>query len=173
MFFSLRTSCIGTAALLAAAFPIGAHSKSPEETIPPAQTAKQTAPVSQLDGITVHGQLQALDWHTGSSTLNHHDLQQRSITNWTDFSKRGEPGVNFNRQNKSVNVRGMDADRVVTRLDGVPLPWLSDGARGVQGGLNAVSFNSLASLTFAGNAQAIRSGAITGALDLNTVSPSH
>src|SRR5699024_7297070 len=107
-----------------------------------------------------------------ATTLDSDELQHRRINNWTDFSKRGEPGVSFNRQNNSVNVRGMDADRVVTRLDGVPLPWLNDGARGVQGGLNALSFDSLDAITFSGNTGTVRSGAVTGALDLATVSPS-
>ncbi|WP_154587752.1 TonB-dependent receptor plug domain-containing protein, partial [Bordetella pertussis] len=44
------------------------------------------------------------------------------------------------------NIRGLDENRVVTRIDGIRLPWLDDGARGIQGGLNAVDFNTLSRL---------------------------
>ena len=55
------------------------------------------------------------------------------MRSWGDLSKRLEPGVNFNRQNNSINIRGLDQDRVLTRVDGIRLPWLDDGARGVKG----------------------------------------
>ncbi len=133
--------------------------------------AANKATITQLDEITVHGHKQVLSNNLGSSTIDMHNMQQRSINNWMDFSKRGNASVNFNRQNNSVNVRGMDSDRVVTRLDGVPLPWINDGARGVQGGLNTISFDTLEEIIFLGNANANRSGSVTGGLDLRTLSP--
>lgn len=171
MLFSLHARCMAVSAVIATTLPILAHSLEAEARNSKAEKARPPATVNQLDEITVHGQIEQTPSHAGASTLTYHELEKRNIDDWTDFSKRGESGVNFNRQNKSVNVRGMDADRVVTRIDGVPLPWLNDGARGVQGGLSALSFDSLESITFKGNADTVRSGAVTGALDLTTLSP--
>jgi hemoglobin/transferrin/lactoferrin receptor protein len=99
------------------------------------------------------------------------DLQ---IRNWSDLGKRAEPGVSFNRQNNSINIRGLDQDRVLTRVDGIRLPWLDDGARGVKGGLEAVDFNSLSRLDIVRGADASGggSGAISGIADLHTLDPS-
>jgi len=130
-----------------------------------------TAGVTVLDGITVKGDTLATALPPGSTVVNSHQLRARNITDWTDFSRRGDPAVNFNRNNNSINIRGMDADRVVTRIDGVRLPWLDDGARDVKGGLNAVSFGSLSSVSILKGAGSVRSGSLAGTVDLETLAP--
>ena len=57
---------------------------------------------------------------------------------------------------------------MLTRVDGIRLPWLDDGARGVKGGLEAVDFNSLSRLDIVRGADASAggSGAISGMADL-------
>ena len=134
--------------------------------------AQNEAPFTLLETVTVQGESVLSELPVGTTVTDHHQLQQRSINDWTDFSRRGDPSVNFNRQNNSINIRGTDADRVVTRIDGVRLPWLSDGARGVEGGLNAVPFSSLSSVEIKRGAGSTQSGAISGAVDLRTLSPS-
>lgn len=171
MLFSYQTYRRSASAVFTITLPVWVHAQShpPTTHIEP---IIQTQPIAELKQITVHGhQLSTSDLLNGSSFVNHQQILERNITNWEDFSKRGELGINYNRQNKSINVRGVDADRVSTRIDGVPLPWLTDGARGVQGGLNAVSFDTLSSISVAGNADTVRSGAITGSLNLSTLSP--
>lgn len=59
---------------------------------------------------------------------------------------RIDPSVSFNRTTGSVNVRGLDSQRISMMLDNVPLPWISDGARGVKGGLNTIDFTSVSGL---------------------------
>jgi hemoglobin/transferrin/lactoferrin receptor protein len=110
-------------------------------------------------------------WQTSTDRKRMDDLQ---IRNWSDLGKRAEPGVSFNRQNNSINIRGLDQDRVLTRVDGIRLPWLDDGARGVKGGLEAVDFNSLSRLDIVRGADASGggSGAISGIADLHTLDPS-
>ncbi|MFY2641806.1 TonB-dependent hemoglobin/transferrin/lactoferrin family receptor [Achromobacter insuavis] len=136
------------------------------------QALPQTG-VTQLTPVTVEGEGAAVTpaWETRSDRKRLDDAQVRS---WSDLGKRLEPGVNFNRQNNSINIRGLDQDRVLTRVDGIRLPWLDDGARGVKGGLEAVDFNSLSRLDIVRGADASAggSGAISGMADLYTLDPS-
>ncbi|CUR79778.1 TonB-dependent hemoglobin/transferrin/lactoferrin family receptor [Achromobacter xylosoxidans] len=128
--------------------------------------------VAQLAPVTVQGEgaVAAPAWETRTDRKRMDDLQ---IKNWSDLGKRAEPGVSFNRQNNSINIRGLDQDRVLTRVDGIRLPWLDDGARGVKGGLEAVDFNTLSRLDVVRGADAGSggSGAISGLADLYTLSP--
>ncbi|MFU1912442.1 TonB-dependent hemoglobin/transferrin/lactoferrin family receptor [Bordetella avium] len=93
---------------------------------------------------------------------------------WTDVGKRIEPGVTFNRQNNSINIRGLDQDRVLTRIDGIRLPYLDDGARGVKGGLETVDFNTLSRLDIVRGSDSTKggSGALGGIAELRTLDPS-
>jgi len=106
-------------------------------------------------------------------------LEQRQIRSIDDLGKRAEPGVNFNRSSESINIRGLEQSRVLTTVDGIRLPWLTDGARsqgpngGAQGGLDTVDFNGLSRLDIvrgAGSAE-VGSGALGGALQLFTLNP--
>lgn len=131
------------------------------------------AGVTQLSPVTVEGEGAAATpaWETRTDRKRLDDLQ---IKNWSDLGKRAEPGVSLNRQNNSINIRGLDQDRVLTRVDGIRLPWLDDGARGVKGGLESVDFNSLSRLDIVRGADASSggSGAISGIADLHTLDPS-
>ena len=119
------------------------------------------------------GQPPAPAWQSSTDRKRLDELQVR---NWSDFGRRVEPGVNFNRLTNSINIRGLDQDRVLTRVDGIRLPWLDDGARGVKGGLESVDFNSLSRLDIVRGADASGSGggsgAISGIADLRTLNPS-
>lgn len=99
-------------------------------------------------------------------------LQNAGIESWTDLGQRLSPGVNFNRQNNSVNIRGLDANRIRLTEDGVPLPWLSDGSRGVKGGLDAINFDSLSAIDIVKGPGANQTNAMTAAVALTSLSPS-
>jgi len=112
---------------------------------------------------------------TGAQTL-----ERQQIRSIDDLGKRTEPGINFNRSSESINIRGLEQSRVLTTIDGIRLPWLTDGARsqgpsgGAQGGLDTVDFNGLSRLDIvrgAGSSE-VGSGALGGALQLFTLSPS-
>lgn len=130
-----------------------------------------TSQVIVLDKITVSGTPLSHTLPPGSTMTDAHQFRARSIHDWSDFGKRGDLGVNFNRNNNSINIRGMDADRVVARIDGVRLPWLSDGARGVDGGINAVDFGSLSTIEVLKGAGSARSGNLAGVVELRTLAP--
>ncbi|MFG0419337.1 TonB-dependent hemoglobin/transferrin/lactoferrin family receptor [Pseudomonas sp. zjy_8] len=100
-------------------------------------------------------------------------LERRQIRNFDDLSRRAEPGVNYNRSNNSVNIRGLDRDRVLTTIDGIRMPWLNDAVREVNGGLDSIDFQSLSSIDVVrgANSSQLGSGALGGALQLRTLSP--
>lgn len=129
------------------------------------------AGISTLAPIVVQGQSVQTELPPGSSIVTRAELDERAIDSWEDFSRRGDPGVEFSRQTNSVSIRGMDADRVVTKVDGIAIPWLTDGARGVKGGLRTVDFGTLSSIDVVRGAGAAQSGALTGELELRTLSP--
>lgn len=131
----------------------------------------ESASVPTLTPLRVQGQASTPELPEGAVVITREQMDERAIESWEDFAKRGEPGVNFSRENNSVNIRGMDQDRVVTRIDGIRLPWLNDGARGEKGGMGAVNFNSLSSIDVVRGTGATQSGALIGYLDLRTLSP--
>ncbi|MGB3289110.1 MAG: TonB-dependent hemoglobin/transferrin/lactoferrin family receptor [Burkholderiaceae bacterium] len=122
--------------------------------------------------LKVQGQRLEETLPEGSHIITRQQLDERSIESWEDFAKRGDPGVNINPQNNSVNIRGMDGDRVVTRVDGIRVPWLDDGSRSAEGGLNTISFNTLSAIDVVQGAGSVQSGSLVGYLDLRTLSPS-
>jgi hemoglobin/transferrin/lactoferrin receptor protein len=127
--------------------------------------------VQALPAVQVKGQRLQEALPEGATVTHREALVERSIESWDDFGKRGEPGVNFNRQNNSINIRGMDQDRIVTRVDGIRVPWLTDGARGVKGGLNTIDFNTLSRIDLVRANGSTQSGSLVGYLDVLTLSP--
>ena len=98
------------------------------------------------------------------------------IQNWSQLGSRAEPGLNFNSTNKSINIRGLDQTRVVTRVDGIRQSYLTDirgNMGGVRGGLSAIDFNSLSSIDIVRgvDSSTVGSGAMGGVVDLQTLNP--
>jgi len=160
------TLCV-SATGLAAEPANGAAAADNATTAAPASSAS----VSSLSTIVVQGQAATSALPAGSTTTTRAQLDARSIQSWEDFASRGDPAVNFSQQTHSVNIRGMDSDRVVTLVDGIQIPWITDGARGVQGGLRTVDFDTLSSIDVVRGAGAPQSGSLTGAVELHTLSP--
>ncbi|HWK70760.1 MAG TPA: TonB-dependent hemoglobin/transferrin/lactoferrin family receptor [Burkholderiaceae bacterium] len=127
--------------------------------------------VHALAPLVVQGQKLETELPEGSTVITRQQMDDRAIESWEDFSKRGEPGVNVNTQNNSINIRGMDGDRVVTRVDGIRLPWLDDGSRSAEGGLETIPFNSLSAIDLVRGPGSAQSGSLIGYLDLRTLSP--
>ncbi|ENO84240.1 TonB-dependent hemoglobin/transferrin/lactoferrin family receptor [Thauera linaloolentis] len=100
-------------------------------------------------------------------------LEKRFIRSFEDLGRRAEPGVNFNRDNQSINIRGLDRDRVHTTVDGIRVPWLNDSIRGVSGGLDAIDFQSLSAIDIVrgANSSQAGSGALGGGVRLFTLAP--
>lgn len=136
-----------------------------------AQTVSQT-----FDAITVMGEKlnQSTPWATQTDRQTLSDLQ---ILNWSELGSRAEPGVNYNASNRSINIRGLDQNRVLTRIDGVRQSYLKDvrgSMGGVKGGLNTIDFNTLAAIDIVrgGDSSTVGSGALGGVVDVQTLNPS-
>ena len=134
-------------------------------------SANSTLPTSIFDPVTIEGVSEKqTPWFTETSRK---ELDALQILNWNDFGKRAEPGIYFNESNQSINVRGLDQNRVLTRIDGIRQTWLSDIARGVRGGLSTLDFNTLSAIDIVRGADSSSagSGALGGVVDVRTLNP--
>jgi len=100
-------------------------------------------------------------------------LQQKQVDDLDDLGNTVEPSVTYVRQSKSVNIRGLEADRVLTTIDGIPVPYFFDTVYNYGGGADTYDFTSLSSVDVLHSADSSRagSGALGGALLLNTLEP--
>ncbi len=132
----------------------------------PAETMLQLAPIP-VTGASVE------DRPAWTDSTDRQELDQRFVRSWTDLGRRVDAGINFNRQNDSINIRGLDGDRVLTTIDGIRLPYLDDGARNVHGGLRSFDFDTLSRIDVVRGADSSRygSGALGGVLALRTFDP--
>src|SRR5690606_28738489 len=101
------------------------------------------------------------------------EIDANQITSLEDLGRSLEPGVSFNRETRSVNIRGLEQNRVLTSIDGIPIPYLTDGARDADGGTDSFDFNSLSNIDIVRGADSSRagSGALAGAVVLRTLEP--
>lgn len=104
-------------------------------------------------------------------------LDGRQITNPADINKI-TPGASFSESTRSFNVRGLDRARVLTTVDGIPLPFLDDGARGqgspgATGGVNSISFDSLSAVDIVkgSDSTVFGSGMLGGGVRFRTLEP--
>ena len=119
-------------------FSIPSYSQS--LTPPPSEQV----PVTELPGLSLTT-IGVDDELPSVTTLTRQTLEKAGIQSWHDLG-RIEPDLNFEEQNSSINIRGLDRHRVQLFVDGIPNPWLQDGARGTSGGQQSFSFGSLSSI---------------------------
>lgn len=128
------------------------------------------AEVTTLSTITANQQYLSI---TASDTqLHHQELERANVQSWEDIAKRLDAGINFNTQNNSINMRGLDAQRVRVTEDGIPLPWLNDGARSVMGGVSGINFNAVAVVDIHKGTGVNGSNALAGLIELHSLRPS-
>lgn len=104
-------------------------------------------------------------------------LDRRDVSNPTDIN-RLTPGASFSDSTRSFNVRGLDRMRVATTIDGIPLPYLDDGARGADspgaaGGVTSVDFDSLSAIDIVkgSDSSVFGSGMLGGGVRFRTLEP--
>lgn len=131
-----------------------------------------------FDAITIMGEQDVQDTPWATQT-DRKVLDEQQILNFNELGARALPGVNFSSVTNSINIRGLDQNRVLTRIDGIRQPYLA-GERGnspgtgVTGGVNAIDFNSLNAIDIVrgSDSSTVGSGAMGGVVDLRTLSPS-
>ncbi|MBD8662582.1 TonB-dependent hemoglobin/transferrin/lactoferrin family receptor [Rhizobium sp. CFBP 8752] len=108
-----------------------------------------------------------------TETTDRQVIQDRMVTDFKDFSRRVDAGVTFNRQSQSINIRGLQNERVLTTIDGIRQPWLTDPRDSARGGNNAFDFDTLSTIDITKGADSSRvgSGALGGAVQLYTINP--
>jgi hemoglobin/transferrin/lactoferrin receptor protein len=100
-------------------------------------------------------------------------IDDKQINSFDDLGRSTEVGVSTSRINSSVNIRGLDDDRVLTTIDGIRIPFLLDGARDADGGTTSFDFNTLSTIDIVRGADSSRggSGMLGGAVVLRTLEP--
>ncbi|UWU19795.1 TonB-dependent hemoglobin/transferrin/lactoferrin family receptor [Rhizobium sp. CB3060] len=101
------------------------------------------------------------------------EIDDNQITRIEDLGRSTEVGVGFDRTSGSINIRGLEDDRVLTTIDGIEVPFLLDGARDADGGVNSFDFNTLSTVDIVRGSDSSRagSGALGGAFVLRTLEP--
>lgn len=100
-------------------------------------------------------------------------IEDNQVSSFDDLGRTLQPGVTFNSSNGSVNIRGLDGPRVQTTIDGIPIPYLDDGARDADGGIDSFDFDALsaADIVRGGDSSRAGDGALSGAVVLRTIQP--
>lgn len=129
-----------------------------------------------LGTITVKGKKTVAGAATDTpltSTVDSEAIQDKQVTSIEDLGRSLEPGVNFNRSTGAVNIRGLEGNRVLTTIDGIPVPYMNDVTRGASGGVDAFDFSSLSAVDVMRGADSSRAGggALGGVLGLSTLEP--
>lgn len=169
---------VRTATFTLAALPLALSVTAPmAQPVPqPGAETQATQATQTFDAITIMGEVQSEDapWATQTDRSTLDELQ---ILNWSQFGSRAQPGVSYNTTNKSINIRGLEGTRVLTRIDGIRQSYLTDirgDQGGVRGGLNALDFNTLGSIDIVrgSDSSSVGSGALGGVVDVRTLNPS-
>lgn len=132
-----------------------------------AESPAASSAVPRLGTVRAQDEAPAPSWETTTTAA---EISDNQVQNWSDLG-RLIPGLDFNRDNNSVNLRGLDGNRVRILEDGIPLPWLQDGSRGVKGGLGSVNFNTLSSVDVVRGAGAGSASALAGTVILRGLRP--
>ena len=110
-------------------------------------------------------------------------LRKSEITSIYDLGNTTEPGVEYSKRTDGPSIRGMEGPRVLTVIDGIPIPYLENYARGstatanaptnADGGGSAFDFSSLSAVDVLRGADSTRAGpgALGGAIVLRTLEP--
>lgn len=101
------------------------------------------------------------------------EIADKQITNIEDLGRIAEPGVNVNKTTGSVNIRGLEGNRVLSTIDGIPVPYFNDPTRSATGGVDTFSFSSLSAVDVMRGADSSRAGAgaLGGVIAYRTLEP--
>ncbi|MFS8148267.1 TonB-dependent hemoglobin/transferrin/lactoferrin family receptor [Rhizobium sp. BR 249] len=107
-------------------------------------------------------------------------LEEKQVTNYDDIGRSVDASVNYSRADSGFNLRGLSGSRILTTIDGIPIPYISNSARqgafapaNANGGGDLFDFDSLSSLDIVRGADSSKggSGMLGGAIVLNTLEP--
>ncbi|MBX4336079.1 TonB-dependent hemoglobin/transferrin/lactoferrin family receptor [Bartonella raoultii] len=138
-----------------------------------AQNSKKSS-VTELNPIVIKGKkiesvLDSASILTDRKTAK--DIDKKQINDVYDVD-RLHPSVAYNPINNSFVMRGLNANRILTTMDGIALPWLDDILRG-QGGNTTFDFGALSRFDAiqGSDSSLYGSGALGGVIALHTLNP--
>lgn len=103
------------------------------------------------------------------------EIRKKDIDSVRDLSNTLEHGLAVSATTGSVNIRGLQDDRVLTTIDGIPIPYLDAAIRtDVSGGSSDaydISALSTFDVLYGADASRLGSGAMGGAIALRTLEP--
>ncbi|WP_406604420.1 TonB-dependent hemoglobin/transferrin/lactoferrin family receptor [Bartonella gliris] len=99
------------------------------------------------------------------------DIAEKQISDVHDIN-RLDPSIAYNAEKNSFAIRGLDADRVLTTMDGIVLPWLNDILR-ENSGNTTFDFSALSTFDIiqGSDSSLYGSGALGGVVALRTLNP--
>lgn len=109
-----------------------------------------------------------------ASTTEADEIRKKEINTLKDIGNTTEPGVAVNSTTGSVNIRGLQDERVLTTIDGIPVPYLQATIRTqATGGTDAYDLSALSTfdVLYGADASRLGSGAMGGAITLRTLEP--
>lgn len=154
-----------------------------------AQQANQPQADTTLRPIVLKGKRVSANDPAASTPLasqtTAEDIAKKEISNVKDLGNTTEPGVDFVESRPGVAggmfIRGLGGPRVVTLIDNIPIPFMSNDARtgsqspttGISDGNDSYDFSSLSTVDVVRGADSSRigGGALGGALVLRTLEP--
>ncbi|MBD8556511.1 TonB-dependent hemoglobin/transferrin/lactoferrin family receptor [Rhizobium sp. CFBP 8762] len=144
------------------------------------QSGTQEGEAAVLDKVNVKGGRVGLANTPLATSATRSQLDANQVTAVDDISRTLDPGVNYSRLDNGFNIRGLSGARVLTVIDGIPIPYLSNDARSgafsatnSNGGSDQFDFEGLSSLDIIRGADSSRvgSGALAGTVSLRTLEP--
>lgn len=99
---------------------------------------------TELPKVEVQATAIAADPKAGNtSSTERAELEARFIKDYGDLGARGEPGVDFERSGRSLNIRGLNESRIEITVDDILLPDYYASNRTNKSGNDTVDFASL------------------------------
>ncbi len=154
-----------------------------------AQSAPASTPATNAEGATVLQKIVVKGNRAApgsiadtplATEIDQKELIQKQVTNYDDIGRSVDATVNYSRADAGFNLRGLSGPRILTTIDGIPIPYLSNSSRqgafatsNANGGGDTFDFDSLSSLDIVRGADSSKggSGMLGGAFVLNTLEP--
>jgi hemoglobin/transferrin/lactoferrin receptor protein len=154
-----------------------------------AQSAPATTPEAAADDSTVLQKIVVKGKRVApgsvadtplATEVTQKQLEEKQVTNYDDIGRSVDAGVNYSRADAGFNLRGLSGARILTTVDGIPIPYISNSSRqgafapaNANGGGDTFDFDSLSSLDIVRGADSSKggTGVLGGAIVLNTLEP--
>ena len=115
-----------------------------------------------------------------ATEISEKTIEEKQVTDLDDLGRSVDAGINSSRADSGINLRGLSGPRIVTVIDGIPIPYLSNSVRqgafqtiNANGAGDTFDFSSLSALDVVRGADSSRggSGMLGGAIVLRTLEP--